>query len=408
MDYSVDSAFDEILALACHLEGTETISLRAAVGRVLATDIATPIPLPVFDNSAVDGFGVALPDIGVAGPLRLSIVARIAAGGIARIGLEAGQSVRVFTGAPIPAGVAGVVMQERCEKTGHTVLVNGGVPLGANIRRSGEDVEKDSVIVEAGKLVDARHIAILAASGIAEVAVRPRIRVGLLSNGDELREAGSPLAPGQIYDVNRVMLSALLQKPWVEVLDLGGHCDDPANLQRVFSSGAEVADIIVSSGGVAGSETDHIAHAVLSAGGAARRFRLALKPGKPLLAGRIGRTAVLGLPGNPVAALVDFLLFGWPLVGKSAGMQVWRPRGQPAIAANVITHTVGRVEFAPARIVGRGENGCPRVEKLGGGGSARLRPLILADGLLEIPAEVGDLPTDSSVTFHHFGGELGL
>jgi molybdopterin molybdotransferase len=298
-------------------------------------------------------------------------------------------------------------LQERCEKIGDTVLVADGLFPGANIRRSGEDAGKDSIIVEAGNLVDARHIAILSASGIAHVEVRPRIKVGLLSNGDELGQLGSPLAPGQIYDANRAMLKALLRKPWVEILDFGGHGDDLEGLTRTVASAAERADIVISSGGVAGSETDHVARAMLDAGGEVRRFRLALKPGRPLLAGRIGRAAMLGLPGNTVAALVDFLLFGWPLLGECAGVPVTRPRGRPAIASAAIAHAAGRMEFAPARVAARDECGRLWLEKLGGCGSARLRPLILADGLLEIPAEVGDLPEGASVTYHAFDGLFG-
>ena len=399
--HPLDAAFDEIATLACPIETVERVAVRSAAGRVLAADVSTGIALPPFDHSAVDGFGVTQGDVDRPPPLRLSVSARTAAGGRIAMAPRAGHAVRLFTGAPVPPGVVAVVLEERCELRGTDLTVNVPIPEGANIRRAGEDVERGAPIVEAGQLLDARHIAILVAAGVAEVQVRRRVRIGILSNGDELRDGDAALEAGQIHDANRPMLAALLASPWTEVIDLGCHPDEAGTLSSVFAAGAEEADIVISSGGVAGSEADHIARAVAQAGGSLRRFRLAIKPGKPILAGRIGRTAVLGLPGNPVAAMVNFLFFGRALVRATAGLRVERPAGQPAMTAAPFSHALGRTEFLPVRIVGS-KDGCPLIEKLGKGGSARLRPLVLADGFAEIPAEAGELPAGVRLAFHPF------
>ena len=397
----VDDAFEEIVALASLVEETDRIDAKSAAGRVLAHDVTTGIPLPPFDHSAVDGYGVTQAHVDKPPPLHLSVSARIAAGGRIALAPQAGQAVRLFTGAPIPPGIVAVVLEERCELEGSALTVTVPIPDGANIRRGGEDVPAGSLIVEAGELLDARHLAILVAAGVSEVTVRRPVRVGLLSNGNELRDVSTPLGVGQIHDANRPMLAAMLASPWTEVVDLGCHRDEVATLTHVFASGARTADIIISSGGVAGSDADHTARAADLAGGSMRRFRLAIKPGKPILAGRIGQVPVLGLPGNPVAAMVNFLLFGRALLRATAGLRVARPVGQSAVTAAPFGHAVGRTEFAPARVV-TSDQGRPVIEKLGRGGSARLRPLVLADGFAEIPATEGEVAGGAPIAFHPF------
>jgi molybdopterin molybdotransferase len=398
----IGGAFAAIVGLAERIAETESIAVMAAKGRVLARNVTTGMALPPFDHSAVDGFGITAWDLEKSPPLRLSVAAEMPAGSRLAPVLAGGQAVRLFTGAAIPSGVAAVVLEERCALAGRSVTVNVPVPAGANIRRAGEDVAKGSIIVEAGSLLDARHIAILVAAGISEVEVLRPVRVAIFSNGNELRDVGAVLGPGEIHDANRPMLKAMLSEPWIEVTDLGCHRDEVAALTGLFSEAARRSDVILSSGGVAGSDADHIARSAAAAGGSIRRFRLAIKPGKPILAGRIGGAAVLGLPGNPVAAMVNFLLFGRGLLRASAGLPAQRPAGQAALTAVPFGHALGRAEFVPVRIVGSDEAGRPRLEKLGRGGSARLRPLVLADGFAEIPADMGGLPAEAPLAFHSF------
>ena len=404
---SVDDAFAAIVAGVAAVEGTETVALEAAAGRIAAADIATALALPPFDPSAVDGFGIHAADTGEAPAGRLRVAGRIAAGSEpAGAGPGPGEALRVFTGAPVPPSVAGVVMEEHCRIAGDGVDVPLAVAAGANIRRRGEDVAAGATIVEGGTLLDARHVGLLAAAGVAAVTVRRRIRVAILSTGDELRPPGEALAPGTIHDSNRPMLAALVARPWIEpVASL--HAEDRAErLAAMLRDLAADTDVILSSGGAAGSDTDHMEPAIRAAGGTATPFRLALKPGKPIVSGRLAGAAILALPGNPVAAMVNFLLFGRALLFARAGIRPARPRGQPAIAAAAIAHIRGRTEFAPARVVGYESDGRPRIEKLGRGGSARLRPLVLADGLIEVEAGSDDVPAGGRVAFHPFHGAL--
>lgn len=403
----VDDAFVAITGEAATVAGSERLPVETAAGRVVSDNTATTMPLPPFDHSAVDGYGLTQADLGQPPPHRLKLVGRIAAGGpLAAVEVGPGEALRLFTGAPVPASVAAVVMEERCRSEAGSVVVSVPVTDGANIRRQGEDVAPGSTIVEAGSLLDARHVAMLAAAGVAEVTVRRRVRVALLSTGNELRPPGAPLEAGAIYDSNRPMLGALLARPWID-LAASRHVGDQADaLAATLKQLADDADVILSSGGAAGSDTDHMARAIVDAGGRATSFRLALRPGKPIVVGRIGAAAVLGLPGNPVAAMVNFLLFGRALCLRCAGVAATRPHGQPAIAAAPIAHAAGRTELAPARIVDRDGDGRPRVEKLGRGGSARLRPLVLADGFVEIASAAGDLAAGDPVTFHPFHGAL--
>jgi len=374
----------------------------SAPGRVLARDVTTATPLPPFDNSAVDGFGVSAFDLDRRPPLRLKLTGRLVAGDNATLPLQTGEALRLFTGAAVPPGVAGIVLEERCQQIGSAVSVSVPVPDGANIRRRGEDVAEGAVIVEAPTVLDARHIAILSAAGVSDVVVQRKVRVAVLSTGDELCEPGTRLDPAQVYDANRPMLLALLVCGWIDAIDAGRHPDDPAALHHVLARCAEDADVVISTGGASGSDTDHVAPAVIAAGGSIRRMRLALRPGKPILGGTIGRTAIVGLPGNPVAALVNFMLFGRAVVSVAAGLASHRPCGQAALTAGGFAHSAGRTEFVPVRVVDRDGAGRPRVEKLGRGGSARLRPLVMADGLAEIPADQADLGDGASIAFHAF------
>lgn len=398
----VDAAFRHFTALAAAVAETETLPVDGAVGRVLARDVTTATPLPPFDNSAVDGFGISAFDLNRPVPLRLKITGRLAAGDMGRLPLQAGETVRLLTGAVVPPGVGGVVLEERCRQIGKVVSVAVPVPCGANIRRRGEDVAQGATIVEAPAVLDARHTAILIAAGVRQAVVRRKIRVAVLSNGNELCDPGASLGPGGIYDGNRPMLLALLSCGWIDAIDAGRHPDDATVLKQVFSRCAENADVVISTGGAAGSDADHVAEAITSAGGSVQRFRLALRPGKPVLAGNIGGATVIGLPGNPVAALVNFMLFARAAVSVVAGLPAHRPRGQAALTAGAFAHTAGRTEFVPVRIAAVDDSGRPLVEKLGRGGSARLRPLVMADGLAEIPADQADLAGGSSVAFHPF------
>lgn len=403
----IEEAFRTILARASPIEGTERFAPFKAAGRVTSEAIRSPIALPPFDQSAVDGFGFA---DSVNAPQRSArIVSRVEAGGSGARSIREGEAVRLFTGAPVPAGVEAVAKQETCVTAGNSVISATSLSAGSNIRRKGEDIPAGSVLVEPGAILDARHLALLAAVGCTAVEVVRRVRIMVISTGNELYPPGQPLPFGGVYDSNRPMLLSLLGEAWIEPIDGGAFRDQRNTLAKAMREGATRADIIVSTGGASGSATDHTAEAVRLAGGTADSHSLALRPGKPIVIGSIGRTAVLGLPGNPVAALVGFLLFGRALARAFVGVPWSRPRGHAAVIARPVQHTMGRTEFILVRVVAATSGDGPLVvEQAGRSGSARLAPLTGADGLAEIPANTGNLAEGSLVAFHPFRSVMSI
>lgn len=389
--------------------GTERVALAAALGRVTSCPVATSIQLPPFDHSAVDGFGLHASDldrIGVPLPVR----GRVAAGPSSGFVPPApGTVLRLLTGALVPDAIAAVVMEEQVDRRSGSIALRHPLPPGANIRQSGEDVGLGRTIVEAGTVLDARHLALMAAAGVTAIEAHRRVRVALLSTGDELVPTGSlPLAFGAIHDANRPMLRALLDRPWLEICDVGQAPDDAERLAAMLAEAARHSDVVLSTGGVSGSDADHVLPALRAAGGEGRALRLALKPGKPLVTGRLGGARLLALPGNPVAAFTHFLLFGRPLLQQLGGASAELPRGIAARAAEPIAHRPGRREYLPAALVGEDADGLPRLRAVGRGGSARLRPLSLADGLADIGPERGDLEPGEFLRFHPFATATAL
>ena len=390
------------------IRGDETCLLGSLLGRVASADITSAVSLPRFDNSAVDGFGLHVADLQKPAPLTLSVVGRAAAGHAMPAKLEPGKTFRILTGARIPDGVAAVILEERTTRSAADVTLHFIPELGANIRGRGEDVSSGTVVVRRGTVLDARHLAILAASGHARIPVKRWLRVGVLSTGDELVEPSLETGPNSIIDTNRPMLLALLGSSALDIVDLGIIADDRETISRALSEAASHLDLLITSGGVAGSDADHLEPAILAAGGRCRTLKLALRPGKPIGKGVVGNMQVLALPGNPVAALVNFLLFGRPLVRTLLGAMDDAPFAPFARAAGKFDHRSGRTEFIPVRVERFGADGLPIVSKLGRGGSARLLPLVMSDGFAEIDPEVGDLDDGAIVRFHPFSTGFAL
>lgn len=404
----LEAALTIALGVVKPLEGREIVPLRSCAGRVTAASVPSATPLPPFDQSAVDGYGLYAADVaaGKTGPFLL--VGRLVAGARHAPVLAPGEAVRLLTGAAIPKGVAAVVMEEKATEREQQVRIGRPAEAGLNIRRAGEDVGELSEIIEPGTLIDARHVAILAASGATHLAARRRVKVAVLSTGDELVPAGRRRHDHQICDSNGPMLQALFVSPSVDLRMLGCCPDDPARLVRQMKRAAGVFDLLICSGGVSGSDADHVVASVLASGGSCTKVSLALKPGKPLAIGRIGTMAVLALPGNPVAALVGALLFARPMLQTLGGQTAPTHATIMAKAAASFSHRLGRTEFVPVRIVGYDAEGTPLLEKLGRGGSARLRPLVIADGLGRIPGESDDLPAGAPLKYYPFRTAFGL
>lgn len=377
-------------AIAC---GTETLPAHRVAGRVLAEPIVAPTMLPPFDHSAMDGYALHAADLGAAQAPRL--LRRIAAGEEAGAALLPGTAVRVLTGAPVPPGTAAVIMEEQVTLLEDRLVLGAAVKPGQNIRRAGEDIMPGTPLLGAGRRLGARHVAMLAALGIGTVVVRSVPRIGVLSSGNELLR-------GQVRDSNRAMLLALLQAVGAQPRDLGIVADDAALLADVLRRAAPDLDMIVSTGGVAGSEADALPEAVALAGGWVETLRLAQKPGKPLGHGAIGTTRCLLLPGNPVAALAGMLTLGLPVMDRLGGALPDRGRTFEVSLAVPLRRQPGRLEYRPARRIGTDAAGLPLVEPLGQGGSASLRPLADAEGLLCLPAAAAELAAGARLTFLPF------
>ncbi len=396
---SVEAARALLLRGVAPVGEVEEVALALAAGRVLATQVTASFPLPPFDRSAVDGYG-----LGPYGPGPFGLVATIPAGAPDPGAIGPGEAVRLLTGARIPEGVRAVAMQESCDIVGR-VIVPPVLAPGENIRRRGEDLETGERMLAAGVRLDPRHLALLAAAGHGTALVRRRPRVALLSSGDELLAPGEVPRASSIHDSNRPMLAALLVAAGAEVVDLGLLPDRRDVIAAALRHRAGACDAVIASGGVSGSEADHLLGALRDAGGEGAWIAVALKPGKPLVFGRLGSARCLFLPGNPVAALVGALLFARSLVDRLHGAPDRPARGLPAVAAAGWSRRPGREEFAPAVV----REGIPfSVERIGRPGSARLMPLAAADGLVRVGAEAGTVVPGDAVEFFSFGGCLGL
>lgn len=396
---SVDQARSLLLEGVTFVTELEEVPLTQAAGRVLASHVAAAFPLPPFDRSAVDGYGLGGDGVGP-----FTLVGTVPAGAAGPDRIRPGEAVRILTGAKVPDGVRAIAMQEACRVAPGSVMPPA-LALGENIRRCGEDVEAGERMLPAGMRLDPRHLALLAAAGLGEVLVRRRPRVALLSCGDELLSPGDMPRASAVHDSNRPMLAALLASAGADVVDLGLLPDDREVITQALAHDAASCDAIVASGGVSGSEADHLLGALRDAGGQGAWTAVALKPGKPLVFGRLGTARCLFLPGNPVAALVGALLFARPLVDRLHGAPDRPVRGLPAIVAAGWSRRPGREEFAPA-IVRDGAPFC--VERIGRPGSARLMPLAAADGLVRVHAGSGTVRPGDAAEFFPFSGCFGL
>lgn len=387
-----------VLATLVPIAGAEVVVLARARGRILRGSIAAPRSLPPFDHSAVDGYALAL-RAGADGQAGFRLVGRVAAGRPMSGEVRPGDAVRIFTGAAVPPGCDAVVMQEHADVVDGVVMPRRSYRAGDNIRLEGEDVPAGAALLADGTLLDARHLALLAASGLTHVTVGRRLRVAILSTGTELRAPGETLSEGAIYDSNRLMLLALLDHPAIETIDAGVVADDAATIAAAIVQASARADLVVTSGGVSVGEEDLVRGSVEAAGGFLTPIKIAMKPGKPLAFGRIGETTILGLPGNPVAALVGSMIIGRQVVASLIGMSPPALHEIAARAGFARRVTPGRVEFAPARVTGRDRHGTIVFETLGRGGSARLMPLASADGFCIVPADVEEVSPGDRVGF---------
>ncbi len=390
----VEEALSRLRATLHPIAGTETLSGREALGRILAEDAVARRSNPPRANSAVDGYGFAHSATGE-GVQRMPLVAGRAAAGQPFVGaVPAGHAIRILTGAILPEGVDTVVLEEDCATDGATVAFDGPVKPRANTRRAGEDVEEGTVALKAGHRLRPPDLALLAALGIGEVTVFRPLRVGVLSTGDEIvDEPGSAAAPHQIYDANRPMLLALAERWNCTPVDLGHVRDDPAVIAARLDRGADEADVILTSGGASAGDEDHVS-ALLRARGNLSSWRIAMKPGRPLALALWQGVPVFGLPGNPVAALVCALVFARPALSMLAGAGWETAEGFTLPAAFTKRKKAGRREYLRARLDAKG---CAEV--FASEGSGRISGLSWATGLVELPDGAADVEPGTPVHY---------
>ncbi|MEN5016167.1 molybdopterin molybdotransferase MoeA [Erwinia sp. Eh17-17] len=340
---SLDDALNTLLARITPVQQQETLSLADAAGRVTAGDVISPVDVPPFDNSAMDGYALRLADLTSGAPL--PVAGKAFAGSPYSGEWPAGTCIRIMTGAPVPAGCEAVVMQEQTEQIGNAIRVTAAVSDGQNIRRVGEDIRQGTRVLSGGIKLGAAELPLLASLGVAQVSVLRKLRVALFSTGDELQPVGQPLAAGQIYDTNRFAVQLMLNKLGCEAIDLGIIRDDPAALRAAFIEADSRADVVISSGGVSVGEADYT-RSILEELGEVGFWKLAMKPGKPFAFGRLPHSWFCGLPGNPVSAVVTFYQLVQPLLSKLSGqLAPALPPRQRARCTTALKKSPGRLDF---------------------------------------------------------------
>jgi molybdopterin molybdotransferase len=403
----VDLAQQFIAELLPLPQQTERLGLHAALGRVLAADAVSPLAVPAADNSAMDGYALRASDLAAETETRLRLAGTSLAGGAASDPVAPGCCQRIMTGALMPPELDTVVPQEFTRREADFVVIPPGLlRAGDNRRLAGEDLTLGSVALAAGRVLKPADLGLLASLGLAEVPVWRRLKVAIMSTGDELRSIGEPLPAGCVYDSNRYTMWAMLTRLGVEVIDLGIVRDQPDALREAFARAAAEADAVISSGGVSVGEADHT-KGVMAELGEVLFWRIAMRPGRPMAIGRIRsgtKTALLfGLPGNPVAVMVTFYAFVREALLRMSGA---RPEPLPLLRAAsscAIRKKAGRTEYQRG-VVTRRPDGQWQVEITGNQGSGILSSMSQANGLVLLGHEQGDVAAGEFVDVMPFDG----
>ncbi|NMT63237.1 molybdopterin molybdotransferase MoeA [Marinobacter orientalis] len=391
----VDDAINHLVARARPVAHTQTVPLADSLDRVLARDYTVPADVPPADNSAVDGYAVRAGDLAGEGPLPVS--GRIAAGE-APDALKPGTAVRIFTGSEIPSGADSVIMQERVTVSDDGITINAPVSEGQNIRRRGQDLVQGELALAKGTRIRPQEMGLLGSIGVADVAVYAKLKVAILTTGDELVDPGQPLGPGQIYNSNRYTMLGLLAKAGCAVVLCETLKDTREATRSTLERAAAEADLIITSGGVSVGEEDHV-RAVLEESGKLSLWRMASKPGKPMAFGTIADTPVLGLPGNPAAVLVTFLVVGMPFIRACQGRTGVTGPGERLPAAFSTEQPSVRRQYVRAR-KSMGDDG-PVITAYPNQSSGVLSSACWADGLAVVP-ENETIGQGDPVTYYSF------
>jgi len=395
---SVQDGQNQVLAQIMKSTPPEIVPVPQALGRVLADDLRAPFDVPPTDNSAVDGYAVTSADVPADGTRELVVVADLPAGAVFEGAMLPGQTVRIMTGAPMPHGADTVYPQEVVERLDGRVRVRP-IAKGANVRLRGEDIQAGTIVVERGTALRPQEVGLVASLGLCQVAVHQRPRVALLSTGDEVVEPGTPRRPGQIYDANRFTLRGAIEQGGGAVLDLGIVPDVRDELRARLREAAAAADVVVTSGGVSVGVYDLVKE-VLGEVGAIEFWQVAMQPGRPLAFGTIGAAHFFGLPGNPVASMLAFMLFVRPALYKLAGRRRLFHETYEARAVEPMPKKRGRREFKRGILQVR--EGRWEVRTTGPQGSGILSSMVAGNCLVILDEARGDVAPGETVLVEPF------
>ena len=403
------------------VDTTETLPLMQCLGRVLAQDVISPIDVPSHDNSAMDGYAFAGLALQANAPLQLKPVGFALAGKSHQGPVGPGECVKITTGAVMPTGLDTVVPQEMVTHAGvgesATISIPAGaLRLGDNRRFRGEDLQKNHAALKAGTVLSPAALGLLASLGLPTLCVFRRLRVAYFSTGDEILSLGETPREGAVYDSNRYTVWGLLQRMGIECIDMGVIRDDPNALKAAFLSAAKQADAIVTSGGVSVGEADHtkammrdLAHSETPGEGGVVFWKIAMRPGRPMAVGRLGKVPLFGLPGNPVAVMVTFLAFVRPALWQMMGARADDPSIQPPLlkakSLEPIRKKPGRTEYQRAIVTAQAD-GSLGVKITGQQGSGVLSSMVQANGLLVLHHEQGNIAPGDVLDVMVFNGVI--
>ena len=406
----IDEALQSILESLAIKKETEQISLNRALNRFLAEDVIALENVPADNNSAVDGYSIFFDDLNETGSTALPVIGKAAAGRPLNCIQKRGEAVRIFTGAVMPHGANSedpdtVLMQEDIQLENEKVIIPPGIKRGSNRRLLGEDIVAGTRVLEAGMRLRPQDIGLAAATGKALLSVRKPLRVAVFSTGDEVTDPGEELARGKIYDSNRFTLINLLTTVGCEVEDIGIIPDKPALIEKAVASSIQQKDLIITSGGVSTGEEDHVKNFIEKTG-ELLFWRLAIKPGRPVALGRLKGTFFIGLPGNPVAAMVTFLKIARPIILHLSGAKDIYPRPLIGRADFNYTKKPERREFVRVK-VDKNEKEELVFRKYKKEGAGILSSLVFADGLVELSEEATRIRKGDTVKYFPFS-EFGI
>jgi molybdopterin molybdotransferase len=378
------------------VSAVERLPIRTALGHVLAEDVVSPLDVPAHDNSAMDGYAVHFSDLNASGEVTLKVAGTAFAGVPFQGDAQAGECVRIMTGAVMPSGCDTIVMQEHVEAKDDAIKIGGAHKRGQHLRHAGEDLKAGQTALKRGLLLRPAEIGLIASLGIGEIGVYRKLRVAFFSTGDELRSIGTPLGEGQIYDSNRYTLHGMLTRLGCEVIDMGVVRDDPNLLEQAFNTAAQAADVVITSGGVSVGEADYVKD-LLERLGEVVFWKIAMKPGRPLAYGRIGSAHFFGLPGNPVSVMVTFYQFVRDALLKLAGCDPVTPLPSFKVpCASSLKKAPGRTEFQRG-VLTQDTAGDWSVRVTGEQGSGILRSMSEANCFIILPEAQGNVAAGTLV-----------